>query len=332
MKRRSAETYFAALLSTLMLQTQTEIHGLRRELALFALILWVAVAKKFVRANRKHGPMGLASVVSEVDALLTTKFRNYEKILLAKIEAILVAQQTMLVEGGQKITVDAKFGRVPKLNLEEMALFGATFRQHMSVVLANFRTRVFSTAQIELGRPSVLMTVFGPGLEEAEELYEDLGGTLPESARRQQVLGSRAEILLKRSPPALGLMERMFQYAGDLAYAGLMTQAWGYFSRPSTVRGFAAHVLQDDRTSKFCQGLVGGVWDSKTGKALPESAVVFDFPGRPPYHPNCRTILFPWFVEGLEFSNGVKTTGVPVALTMTERQEIFEEIQELDEL
>jgi hypothetical protein len=51
-------------------------------------------------------------------------------------------------------------------------------------------------------------------------------------------------------------------------------------------------VTLDSRTSPICQARSGAAWDFK-GEPLPSSPVKIPFPGPPPYHFNCRSILIP---------------------------------------
>jgi SPP1 gp7 family putative phage head morphogenesis protein len=59
------------------------------------------------------------------------------------------------------------------------------------------------------------------------------------------------------------------------------------------VKGVQLLVTLDNRTSEICMARSGGAWNLKTGKPLPESKVKIDFPGKPPYHWNCRSTLVP---------------------------------------
>ncbi len=51
-------------------------------------------------------------------------------------------------------------------------------------------------------------------------------------------------------------------------------------------------VTLDARTSPVCMARSGAAWDFK-GKPLASSSVKIDYPGPPPYHFNCRSILIP---------------------------------------
>jgi len=62
------------------------------------------------------------------------------------------------------------------------------------------------------------------------------------------------------------------------------------------VEGVMALATLDNRTSELCRERHGGVWDLATGEPLPYSLADELFPGRPPWHHNCRTTLVPVFV------------------------------------
>jgi hypothetical protein len=58
----------------------------------------------------------------------------------------------------------------------------------------------------------------------------------------------------------------------------------------NVLEGYEAIVTLDHRTSPFCQALAGGMWDFE-GNPLPGSGSEEPFPGFPPYHFYCRTVI-----------------------------------------
>lgn len=58
------------------------------------------------------------------------------------------------------------------------------------------------------------------------------------------------------------------------------------------VIGHQAVATLDSRTSKLCLSRHGAMWDLD-GNPMPSSRVKIPFPGPPPWHPNCRTVLVP---------------------------------------
>jgi len=65
-----------------------------------------------------------------------------------------------------------------------------------------------------------------------------------------------------------------------------------YRENGNVLRGRQALATLDKRTSEICMARAGSAWDFD-GKALPESPRQESFPGPPPWHWNCRTILIP---------------------------------------
>lgn len=59
------------------------------------------------------------------------------------------------------------------------------------------------------------------------------------------------------------------------------------------VRGVEALVTLDERTSDICIARSGASWDLVTGRSLPDSTRNESYPGSPPWHFQCRTILVP---------------------------------------
>jgi len=65
-----------------------------------------------------------------------------------------------------------------------------------------------------------------------------------------------------------------------------------YEENRDLLRGLKAMATLDTRTTPICIARDGAVWDMD-GKALAESPNQEDFPGPPPWHFNCRTVLLP---------------------------------------
>ena len=84
-----------------------------------------------------------------------------------------------------------------------------------------------------------------------------------------------------------------------------------YLRNTDVVEGVQALVTLDHRTSMICMARSGGVWNIETGDPLPSSDVDTPFPGPPPWHFNCRTILIPvlegQIVKDLSFEAWFKT-------------------------
>jgi hypothetical protein len=66
-----------------------------------------------------------------------------------------------------------------------------------------------------------------------------------------------------------------------------------FAANDDVVRGVAALVTFDLRTSEICMARAGGAWNQETGNPLPESTTSEPYPGEPPWHFNCRTVLIP---------------------------------------
>jgi hypothetical protein len=70
------------------------------------------------------------------------------------------------------------------------------------------------------------------------------------------------------------------------------TQGAVFEANNKMLRGIEAVVTLDDRTTLLCMSRIGGAWDME-GNPLPDSNVSESFPGYPPWHWNCRTIMVP---------------------------------------
>jgi len=59
------------------------------------------------------------------------------------------------------------------------------------------------------------------------------------------------------------------------------------------MKGVQALATLDTRTSPICMARAGSAWNLNTRKALPESPRKEDYPGPPPWHWRCRTVMNP---------------------------------------
>lgn len=62
------------------------------------------------------------------------------------------------------------------------------------------------------------------------------------------------------------------------------------------ISGVMAVATLDNKTTELCFGRHGSAWNLETGDPLPWSLLRIPFPGRPPWHFNCRTTLSPIFI------------------------------------
>jgi hypothetical protein len=65
-----------------------------------------------------------------------------------------------------------------------------------------------------------------------------------------------------------------------------------YAENDDVIKGQGALTTLDTRTSKVCIARTGAAWDME-GRPLPESTRQEPFPGPPPWHPRCRSKLYP---------------------------------------
>lgn len=72
---------------------------------------------------------------------------------------------------------------------------------------------------------------------------------------------------------------------------GVLAETWK--QNADILRGQQALATLDGKTSFTCVSRAGAIWDINTGRALPESPYQAPFPGPPPWHFNCRTIIIP---------------------------------------
>lgn len=111
-----------------------------------------------------------------------------------------------------------------------------------------------------------------------------------------------------------GVMDTTTREAAALVRTSVLsvsneTRRLVYEGNDDLLRGLAAVVTLDLRTSDICIARSGGAWDLE-GNALPESTVKYRFPGYPPWHWQCRTVITP-ITRSWEDLTGVKAAKVP---------------------
>lgn len=77
-------------------------------------------------------------------------------------------------------------------------------------------------------------------------------------------------------------------------HAASQAAALESFRRSSTVTKLELSVILDRRTSQICNSRAGSIWMAASGAPAPESATNEPFPGPPPYHLSCRSMLVPF--------------------------------------
>jgi hypothetical protein len=82
--------------------------------------------------------------------------------------------------------------------------------------------------------------------------------------------------------------------AKSSVHAASQAAALASFRRSSTVTKLELSVILDRRTSQICNSRAGAIWMANSGSPAPESAISEPFPGPPPYHLSCRSMLVPY--------------------------------------
>lgn len=315
MSKYSAEEQVSALLRALVLDTEFAVDELKKDVAVFALIVWVATARKLQREFRRSGRFVRVAGLDLAQAVVATKFRSYSRHLEAQIEGIIQARKQRFVDGMLQVSGDVRFTKSAKVSADKLRVMEYTLHDTFATLLRTFQQRLVVQIRTALSGVPVVGAAIGASLADAEDVYDRLGGAFPEDGfPDRQKLAERAHSLVGKVGAAARFAQDILQMTGDFAHTGLVDTIWPLFRQSSVVAGVAAQVVVDDATSQICRGLVGGAWDASTGKPLQISAVSVDFPGPPPYHRSCRTMMTPIFHEGV-LPSGVRATGQPPSFT-----------------
>lgn len=77
-------------------------------------------------------------------------------------------------------------------------------------------------------------------------------------------------------------------------HAASQAAALAAFRGSNVVEKLELSVILDRRTSQICNSRAGAIWLAQSGAPAPESATSEPFPGPPPYHLSCRSMLIPF--------------------------------------
>lgn len=152
------------------------------------------------------------------------------------------------------------------------------FRREVQMGIAQGETNDQIVSRI-LGNPTGRRTVISLPSGKTRILYERDAGILNISKREATAL-VRTSILTVSN----AVHEAVYQENQDI------------------LQGRALHVTLDSRTTPICRSRSGGAWNFN-GDPLPQSRIQIPFPGPPPYHYNCRSILIPIVKSWNELAN-----------------------------
>lgn len=113
--------------------------------------------------------------------------------------------------------------------------------------------------------------------------------------KRRVKINGRTRVLSERRGGILDVSKRNAETAVRTSAQTISNdiQMQTYKDNQDVIKAMQAQATLDTRTSKICIARSGAVWNISTGKPLPESPIQESFPGPPPWHPNCRTVLIP---------------------------------------
>lgn len=112
--------------------------------------------------------------------------------------------------------------------------------------------------------------------------------------RRVLTVGGESRVVVERGPGVLSVARRDAEALVRTSVATVSNNTLEriYSENRDVLRGRQAVATLDLRTSPTCRARDGGAWDFD-GNPLPESPVQVQFPGPPPWHFKCRTVLVP---------------------------------------
>lgn len=107
------------------------------------------------------------------------------------------------------------------------------------------------------------------------------------SGKKRRVTAYKGGVMQTNSNQVRSLVRTSVQSMSNDVYRAY------YEQNSDVIRGVKAITTLDSRTSDICMARTGGAWNLETGEPLPDSTVQESYPGTPPWHYGCRTVLAP---------------------------------------
>lgn len=160
---------------------------------------------------------------------------------------------------------------------------GAPMKDWWSKQSTNTQTRI--ATQIRMG------VLAG---ETNDQIEQRLLGQRTGRTRMVEILGKRVRVPVKDAG-AVVTSRNEAQALTRTAVASLNNSVNEAVFRANddVVQAMQAVAVLDGRTTPICLERDGGEWDLETGQPTKDSTVDIDFPGAPPWHWLCRTVLVP---------------------------------------
>jgi hypothetical protein len=130
--------------------------------------------------------------------------------------------------------------------------------------------------------------------ETNQEIANRLLGKRTGKTRWVEIDGKRVQVKVPDSGPVLtSSREAMAVTRTAVATLNNATNHAVMEANKDVVEAWTASAVLDGRTTPICLERDGGEWFLEDGRPTPDSTVDYEFPGHPPWHWLCRTVLVP---------------------------------------
>ncbi len=234
---------------------------------------WAAQRERLIRKINRMVDEYYDEATSRLELALLLLARDESEFYQATMERIL---------GTPSVAGKGLLKREAEEVVSTLLIAGGTLPEYMRGQARNFATAVARQLRMSsVGEDiqSILSRIFGrrtgrtlrvPTLGEGEQQVPEFSGGVTDTARRH-----------------------VNTTTTSATSATSQAAAQKLFEKNPPVERVMLSVILDRRTSDICSSRAGAIWQLPSGKADPESATSEGFPGPPPYHLNCRSILLP---------------------------------------
>lgn len=234
---------------------------------------WIARRERLIRRLNRLIDQYYDEATSRLELALLLLARDESDFYQATMERVL---------GTSSVAGNGLLKREAQGVVETLLVAGGTLSEYMrgqATNLSNAVARQLRMSSMGESIESILARVFGrrtgrtlrvPDLRGGESQVPEFSGGVVDAARRH-----------------------VNTVTTSATSATSQAAAQAIFEKNKPVERVMLSVILDQRTSVICSGRAGAIWQLPSGEADPESTTSEGFPGPPPYHLNCRSLLFP---------------------------------------
>ncbi len=276
-----AEALFGFTVDTIRVEA-----GLKRKVLSRLLILEQKLVSLVQTVNPTQGltvafrTQDMQQIDATAQYLIDTTYNDIQDDLLQDLAHYQTVENAFLQQTIKKITDKDILLPLTLLSIASVPIIGATLKQWLERQSYQLHNNITDNVRLgivqNLSTPDLVDKIRGIANGSVQVTVDDTKRTLTSYTN---------SIFDNTNNQAETLVQTALQTVAN------QTQQAIFAANDTLIQGLAAQVTLDNRTSFLCMGRAGFAWKFD-GKPL-NSITNIEFPGYPPWHWNCRTIIVP---------------------------------------